>query len=208
MNTLAKTLLILATLVTVVLVGTFVAVALFGHSENTSLAFHWLSVTAVILWIPVAGISILAMAITSKAGGAPLPGKRSVIEWGIPALLFLLSLYLVNSSYSSVWQGMTEGWYSSPVLRMLTLAAGLATLVASVASFLRHKWAQHLLLLCVLALFAMSNYETLSMFHATPFISFLVSAAAKNFMVMVVLASYIYLRQKSEQTSDLKHSHK
>ena len=196
MHTLAKAIFILATLVTVVLVGAFVAVALLGHSENTSLALHWLSVAAVILWIPVAGISILVMAITSKANGALLPGKRSIIEWGIPALLFLLSLYLVNSSYASVWQGMAEGWYSSPVLRMLTLAAGLATLVASVALFLRHEWSLVLLLLCVLALFAMSNYETLSMYHARPFVSFLVSAATKNFVVMVVLASYIYLRKR------------
>lgn len=196
MHTLAKALLILATLVTVVLVGIFVAVGWLGHSENALLALHWLSIVAVILWIPVAGISILVMAITSKVNGTRLRGKRSIIEWGIPALLFLLSFYLVNSSYSSVWQGMTEGWYSSPVLRMLTLAAGLASLVASVTLFLQHKWSLHLLLLCVLALFAMSNYETLSMYHARPFVSFLVSAATKNFVVMVVLASYIYLRKR------------
>ena len=195
MHTLAKVLL-LATLVTVGLVVAFVGVALLGHSENASLALHWLSVAAVILWIPVAGISILVMAITSKTDGAQLQGKRSIIEWAIPALLFLLSLYLVNSSYSSVWQGITEGWYSSPVLRMLSLAAGLATLVASVALFLRHKWSLHSLLLSLLALFAMSNYETLSMYHAMPFGPFLVSAAIKNFVVMVVLASYIYLRKR------------
>jgi hypothetical protein len=196
MHTLAKVLLLLATLVTVGLVVAFVGVALLGHSENTSLALHWLSVAAVILWIPVAGISILVMAITSKADGAHVLGKRSIIEWGIPALLLLLSLYLVNSSYSSVWQGMTEGWYSSPVLRLLTLAAGLASLVACVALFLQHKWSLHLLLLCVLALFAMSNYETLSMYHARSFVSFLVYAATKNFVVMVGLASYIYLRKR------------
>jgi hypothetical protein len=196
MHSLAKVLLILATLVTVILVGTFVGVALLGHSENTSLALHWLSVAAVVLWIPVAGISILVMAITSKADGAHVPGKRSIIEWGIPALLLLLSLYLVNSSYSSVWQGMTEGWYSSPVLRLLTLAAGLASLVASVALFLQHKWSLHLLLLSLLTLFAMSNYETLSMYHTRSFVPFLASAASKNFVVMVVLASYIYLRKR------------
>jgi hypothetical protein len=196
MHTLAKALFLLATLVTVGLVVAFVGVALFGHSENTSLALHWLSVAAVILWIPVAGISILVMAITSKPDGAHMPGKKSIAEWGIPTLLLLLSLYLVNSSYLAVWQGMTQGWYSGPVLRMLTLAAGLISLVASVALFLQHKWSLQWLLLCILALFAMSNHETLSMYHAMPFVSFLISAATKNFVVMVVLASYIYLKKR------------
>lgn len=196
MHTLAKVLFLLATLVTVGLVAAFVGVAMFGQSENTALALHWLSVAAVTLWIPVAGISILVMAITSKADGARVPGKRSIAEWGIPTLLLLLSLYLVNSSYLAVWQGMTEGWYSSPVLRMLTLAAGLASLVASVALLLQHRWSLQWLLLCAAALFVMSNYETLSMYHAMPFAPFLVSAAIKNFVVMVVLASYIYLRKK------------
>jgi hypothetical protein len=42
----------------------------------------------------------------------------------------------------------------------------------------------------------MSNYETLSMYHARSFVPFLVSAASKNFVVMVVLASYIFLRKR------------
>jgi hypothetical protein len=196
MHTLAKALFLLATLVTVSLVAAFVGVALFDHSDNAALALHWLSIAAVIIWIPVAGISILVMAITTQPDGAHMPGKRSIAEWGIPTLLFLLSLYLVNSSYLAVWQGLIEGWYSSPVLRMLTLAAGLASLVASVALFLQHKWRLYWLLLSVIALFAMSNHETLSMYHAMPFVSFLVSAATKNFAVMLVLASYIYLRKK------------
>jgi len=34
------------------------------------------------------------------------------------------------------------------------------------------------------------------MYHAMPFVSFLISAATKNFVVMVVLASYIYLKKR------------
>ncbi len=59
MHTLAKVLFLLATLVTVGLVAAFVGVAMFGQSENTALALHWLSVAAVTLWIPVAGISVI-----------------------------------------------------------------------------------------------------------------------------------------------------
>ena len=93
---------------------------------------------------------------------------------------------------------MTEGWYSNPVLRMLTLAAGLVSLVASVALFLQHKWSLHVLLLAVLTVFVISNHETLPMYQVMPFASFVVSAGIKNFMVMVMLASYVYLRKKGE----------
>ena len=196
MHTLAKILLILATVVTVALVGAFLFVTLVGRSENASLALHWFSVAAVILWIPVAGISILLMAVTAKKDMGAHPRKILNIEWGVSALHFLLSLYLINSRYLLVWRGITEGWIISPALPMLTLCAGLLSLVASVAIIVRHKWALHSMLILILALFAMANYEALSMYHDMPFVSFLVYAGINNFAVMIVLASYIYIKKR------------
>ena len=196
MHTLAKLLLILATVVTAALVGAFVFVSLAGRSENISLALHWLSVAAVVLWIPVAGVSILVMAATAKKSSDTYPSKRSNLEWIISVLLLLLSLYLLNSRYLLVWRGITEGWIISPVLPMLTFGAGLISLVSSIALASRHRWALHSLLALTLVLFVMANYEALPMYHAMPFGPFLVSAGIKNFVVMIVLASYIYLRRR------------
>jgi hypothetical protein len=78
---------------------------------------------------------------------------------------------------------------------MLTLWAGLTVLVSGVALLLRHKWSLQLMLLATLALFVRSNYETLAMYNMKPFTAFLVSAGINNFAVMIVLASYIYLRK-------------
>ena len=84
---------------------------------------------------------------------------------------------------------------SSPVWPMLTLLAGLTALVSGVALLVRHKWSLQLLLVAVLALFVKSNYETVAMFHAMPFTAFVVGAGIKNFAVMIVLASYVYIRK-------------
>jgi hypothetical protein len=198
MHLFAKAFLLLATLITLGLIATYFAYAWIGHSENTSLALHWLSIGAVVLWVPLTGISILVMAVTSKNSGPLHRGKRSILEWIIAVSLLLLSLYLINSSYSSVWQGLTNGWFSNPTLPMLTFGAGLVSLVASFALFARHKWSLHTLLLAFIVLLAMSNYETFRMYRAMPFVSFLFSVATKNFVAMVVLASFIYLRKRRE----------
>ena len=195
MHTLAKFLFLLASAVTVVVIGAFLFVGLVGDSEKATFALGWLSTVAIAVWLSVAGILVLLMATTAKAGQGKLIGTRSVYEWGILALLLLLAANLINSSYSSVWSGVTDRWYSSPVWPMLTLLAGLSALVAGVALLLRHKWSLQLLLVAVLALFLRSNYETVPMFQAMPFTAFLVGAGIKNFAAMIVLASYVYLRK-------------
>ena len=195
MHTLVKAFFILASIVTAVLLGSFFVVGFIGHSENATFALGWLSIVAIGFWIPVAGVSILLMATTAKVGQAKLIGKRSVAEWGILAFLLYLAAYLINSTYSSVWRGLTDGWYSSPVWPMLTLWAGLTVLISGVALLLRHKWSLQLMLLATLALFVRSNYETLAMYNMKPLTAFLVSAGINNFAVMIVLASYIYLRK-------------
>jgi hypothetical protein len=196
MHILAKTLLILSTLVAVALVGAYIAASSLGHSENTSLALHWLSVAAVGFWIPTAGISILLMAISAKRGQAISQGKRPKLEWVISALFLILGFTLVRSRYSMVLDGIAEGWLTNPVLPMLTVGTGLVSLVASVSLALRHKSALHLILLLVLVLFALVNYEIFPMYRAMPVASFLFSASINNSIVMVVLASYIYLRKR------------
>ena len=195
MHTLAKFLFFLASAVTVVVIGAFLFVGLVGDSEYAAFALGWLSTVAIAVWLSVAGILVLLMATTAKAGQAKLIGTRSVYEWGILALLLLLAVHFINSSYSSVWSGVTDRWYSSPVWPMLTLLAGLTALVAGVALLLRHKWSLQLLLVAVLALFLRSNYETVPMFQAMPFTAFLVGAGIKNLAAMIVLASYVYLRK-------------
>jgi hypothetical protein len=195
MHTLAKFLFFLASAVTVVLIGAFFFVGLVGESENATFALGWLSITAIAVWLSVAGALVVLMATTAKSGQAKLIGTRSVYEWGILALLLLLGAHLINSSYSPVWNGVTDRWYTSPVWPMLTFLAGLAALVASIALLLRHKWSLQLLLIAVLALFARSNYESAAMFHAMPFTAFLVGAGIKNFAAMIVLASYVYLKK-------------
>ncbi len=195
MHTLAKFLLFLASSVTLVLIGAFLFVALVGDSENATFALGWLSVTAIAVWLSVAGVLVLLMATTAKSGQAKLIGTRSVYELGILALLLLLAAHLINSSYSSVWSGVTDRWYTSPVWPMLTLLAGLTALVAGIALLMRHKWSLQLLLVAVLALFVRSNYESVAMFHTMPFTAFLVGAGIKNFSAMIVLASYVYLRK-------------
>jgi hypothetical protein len=195
MHTLAKFLFFLASAVTVVVIGAFLFVGLVGDSEKATFALGWLSTVAIAFWLSVAGILVLLMATTAKAGQAKLIGTRSIYEWGILALLLLLAAHFINSSYSSVWSGVTDRWYSSPVWPMLTLLAGLTALVAGVALLLRHKWSLQLLLVAVLALFLRSNYETVPMFQAMPFTAFFVGAGIKNFAAMIVLASYVYLRK-------------
>lgn len=195
MHTLAKFLFFLASAVTVLLVGAFLLVGLVGKSENATFALGWLSITAIAVWLSVAGVLVLLMATTAKAGQAKLIGTRSVYEWGILALLLLLAAHLINSSYSSVWSGVTDRWYTSPAWPMLTLLAGLTALVSGIALLLRHKWSLQLLLVAVFALFIRSNYESVAMFHAMPITAFLVSAGIKNFTAMIVLASYVYLRK-------------
>lgn len=197
MNTLTKALFILASAVTAIVIGAFIFVGLVGYSENATFALGWLSIAAIAIWMPVAGVLILLMAATAKLGQAKLIGKRSVSEWGILAFSLSLAAYLINSSYSSVWSGLTDGWYRSPIFPILTLWAGLSALVSGVALLLRHKWSLQLLLLAAFALFVRSNYETLAMFNAMPFTAFLVSAGIRNFAVMMVLASYIYLRKRN-----------
>ncbi|MDO9387582.1 MAG: hypothetical protein Q7T65_12850 [Thiobacillus sp.] len=195
MHTLSKSLFILASAVTVVVIGAFFFVGLVGDSEDAIFALGWLSITAIAVWISVAGALVLLMATTAKAGQAKLIGTRSVYEWGILALLLLLAAHLINSSYLSVWSGVTDRWYSSPVWPMLTLLAGLTALVSGIALLLRHQWSLQLLLVAVLALFVRSNYEIVAMFHAMPFTAFLVGAGIRNFSAMIVLASYVYLRK-------------
>lgn len=195
MHTLAKFLFFLASAITVVVIGAFLFVGLVGDSENATFALGWLSTVAIAVWLSVAGILVLMMAATAKAGQAKLIGTRSVYEWGILALLLLLAAHFINSSYSSVWSGVIDRWYSSPVWPMLTLFAGMTVLVSGVALLLRHKWSLQLLLVAVLALFLRSNYETVPMFQAMPFTAFLVGAGIKNFPAMIVLASYVYLRK-------------
>jgi hypothetical protein len=195
MHTLAKFLFFLASAVTALVIGAFFFVGFVGDSENATFALGWLSITTIAVWISVAGVLILLMATTAKAGQARLIGTRSVYEWVILALLLLLAAHLINSSYLSVWSGVTDRWYSSPVWPMLTLLAGLTALVSGVALLLRHKRSLQLLMVAVLALFVRANYETVAMFHAMPFTAFLVGAGIKNFMVMIVLASYVYLRK-------------
>jgi hypothetical protein len=195
MNTLAKFLFFFASAVTVVLIGAFFFVGLVGESENATFALGWLSITAISVWLSVAGVLVVLMATTAKSGQANLIGTRSVYEWGILAVLLFLAAGLINSSYSSVWNGVTDRWYTSPMWPMLTLLAGLAALVAGIALLLRHNWSLKLLLIAVLALFVRSNYESVAMFHAMPFTAFLVGAGVKNFAAMIVLASYVYLRK-------------
>ncbi len=196
MHALTKAFFILASAVTAVVIGAFFFVGLIWDSEKATFALGWLSIVAIGFWIPVAGVSILLMATTAKVGHAKLTGKRSITEWGILAFLLYLAVYLINSSYLSVWRGLIDGWYSSPVWPMLTLWAGLTVLVSWVAMLLRHKWSLQFLLLATLALFVRSNYETLPMYNTRPFTAFLVSAGINNFAVMIVLASYIYLRKR------------
>lgn len=195
MHTLAKPLFFLASAVTVVVIGAFLFVGLVGDSVNATFALGWLSTVAIAVWLSVAGILVLLMATTAKAGQAKLIGTCSVYEWGILAILLLLAAHFIHSSYSSVWSGVTDRWYSSPVWPMLTLFAGMTALVSGVALLLRHKWSLQLLLVAVLALFLRSNYETVAMFHAMPLTAFLVGAGIKNFAAMIVLASYVYLRK-------------
>lgn len=205
MHTFAKFLFFLASAVTALMIGAFFFVGFVGDSEDATFALGWLSITAIAVWISVAGVLILLMAATAKAGQARLIGTRSVYEWVILALLLLLAAHLINSSYLSVWSGVTDRWYHSPVWPMLTLLAGLTALVSGVALLLRHRWSLQLLLVAVLALFVRSSYETVPMFHTMPFTAFLVGAGIKNFTVMIVLASYVY-QEKSVKCLTLHSS--
>jgi hypothetical protein len=198
MYTLVKVFFILASIVTVVLIGSFFVVLFVGHDGNATFALGWLSLFAMMLWIPIAGVSVLLMSTFARAGQTKLIGKRSVAEWGILAFLLYLAAHLINSSYSSVWSGLIDGWHSSPVLATLTLCGGLTVLVSCVALLLRHKWSLQLMLPATLALFVSSNYGTLSMYNMKPFMAFLVIAGIDNFSVMIVLASYIYLRKSKK----------
>jgi hypothetical protein len=205
MHSLTKVLFILASIVTTVVIGAFFFVSFVGNSENTTFALGWFSIAAIALWMPVAGVLIILMATTAKVGQTKLIGKRSVAEWGILVFLLFLAAYFINSSYSSVWKGLTDGWFSSPVWPILTLWAGLSVLVSGVALILRHEWSLQLLLLATIALFVRSNYETLAIYNAMPFTAFLVSAGINNFAVMILLAFYIYLR-KIEIKCPILHS--
>ena len=195
MHTLAKYLFILASAVTAVLIGAFFFLGLVGISANVTFALGWLSTAAIAVWLSVAGILVVLMTTTVKACQTKLIGTRSVYEWGISVLLLGLAVHLINSSYSSVWSGVTDRWHNSPVWPMLTLLAGLTALVSGISMLLRHKWSLRLLLIAVLAFFIRSNYETFSMFQAMSFTTFLVAAGVKNFAAMIVLASYVYLRK-------------
>lgn len=143
MHTLAKFLFFLASAVTVVMIGAFFFVGLVGESENATFALGWLSIAAIAVWLSVAGVLVVLMATTAKSGKAKLIGARSVYEWCILALLLLLAAHLINSSYSSVWNGVTDRWYTSPVWPMLTLLAGLAALVAGIALLLTRQSNSH-----------------------------------------------------------------
>lgn len=93
MHTLAKFIFFLASAVTVVVIGAFLFVGLVGDGENATFALGWLSTVAIGVWLSVAGILVLLMATTAKAGQGKLIGTRSVYEWGILALLLLLAAH-------------------------------------------------------------------------------------------------------------------
>lgn len=80
MHTLAKFLFFLASAVTVVVIGAFLFVGLVGDSEKATFALGWLSTVAIAVWLSVAGILVLLMATTAKAGQGKLIGTRSVYE--------------------------------------------------------------------------------------------------------------------------------
>lgn len=209
--TLAKVVFILATAVTAFLVVATIFTSLF-HYDHAALGFGWAGVAAVIFLIPIAGASLLVMAITGKVGspksvetgavsewdiegGAKSVEKRTIYEWGILAFLFYLAIDLIGARYAPVWRGITVGWVVNPIWDLLPFGVGILSLISGIALALRQRWALHVLLALVFTLFASGSWEVYWGPRGTHLIGFLLYAGGRYFFFMIAFASYIYLRK-------------
>ena len=199
MYTLAKRSLIVASALTGVVLTIFI-IAMTFKIEGLAFLTGWYFIAALLLWMPVAGICILTMAVTYKnvKEGSNTTKQALILRWLIIAFLLFLAQHLTKSYYlSAIWRRD----FRSVAWELWQVSGGLLSFISAMLLVFRKKLFFYSMTLLIFTLFISINYfALLGLLHGLAIYSsqrgigvFLMNLGVKNFTLMIAFASYVYL---------------